>query len=194
MPLLISLRPATPEDEPLLLQIYSSTREEELAVTGWSPPQMEAFLRMQFDAQHRHYHEQCPDAAYDIILSANTDTGFQPVLSLPRLVAELPSDPYPAGRLYVDRRPNEIHIIDIALLPNHRNKGIGTVLLESLIAEAKTVGKRVTIYVERNNPARTLYDRLGFTVTQEHDLYLLMGKASDLLMPSRYNERSVESA
>ena len=198
MALLIALRPATSEDAALLLKIYSSTREEELAVTGWSLQQTEAFLRMQFEAQHRYYHEQWPDAAYDIIVTSENEspqsaTGFQPVLrdtarsphrleacvtlgSRPRIVDKLPLVGVPAGRLYIDRRLDEIHILDIALLPEHRNAGIGTVLLESLIAEATGAGKRVTIFVERNNPARSLYDRLGFRTIEEHDIYLLLAR------------------
>ena len=52
--------------------------------------------------------------------------------------------------------------MDIALLPEYRGRGIGTALLEELLVEADATGRRVTIHVERFNPARRLYERLGF--------------------------------
>ena len=89
----ITFRPIRPEDEALLYQIYASTREEELAQVPWNTAEKEAFLRMQFNAQHQYYQEQFPHAAFQIILG----------------------DDRPIGRLYVDRRPDVIHLIDESL-------------------------------------------------------------------------------
>ena len=79
-----------------------------------------------------------------------------------------------SGRLYVERRPNELHILDIAILPAWRNQGIGTQLLRDLISEARATGVPVGIYVEHNNPAMRLYERLGFRSIAEHGLYFQM--------------------
>ena len=147
-----SLRPVQAEDEALLFEIYASTRTEEMALVDWSDAQKEAFLRMQFAAQHQHYQNVFPDARFDIILS----------------------DDRPIGRLYVDRRPDEIRIVDIALLPEARNQGVGSSLVKELLAEARDAGKPVRIHVERNNPALRLYERLGFARTGETGIYLLM--------------------
>jgi len=127
----LSLRPARSEDEEFLYQVYANTREEEMAQTGWDEAQRESFLRMQFNAQHAYYHEQFPDAQYSVILSGDG----------------------PVGRLYVDRRDDEIRIIDIALLSEHRRNGFGGTLLGELIEEATATGKLIQIHVERNNPA-----------------------------------------
>ncbi len=83
----------------------------------------------------------------------------------------------PAGRLYVARWEDEIRIVDIALLPEHRGNGLGTALLRELIEEADAAGKPLSIHVEQNNPARPLYDRLGFEEAGEFGVYVLMRRA-----------------
>lgn len=148
----ITRRPITSDDEALLYRIYASTREEELALTSWDDAQKAAFLMMQFTAQHRYYQENYPHAAFDVILLNGQ----------------------PAGRLYVDRWPEEIRIIDITLLPEYRNAGIGTKLLKGILEEATQAGKKVGIHVERFNPAMRLYERLGFSTVGEHGVYYLM--------------------
>ena len=145
----INLRPIVPEDEAFLYQVYAGTRTEELAVTGWDEAQKEQFLRMQFHAQHRYYQETFPDACYQVIAS----------------------EEHLAGRLYVDRRPEEIGIIDIALLPAYRGLGIGSVLLKEILAEASAARKPVRIYVERFNRALRLYERLGFRMIGDTGVY-----------------------
>jgi GNAT superfamily N-acetyltransferase len=148
----VALRAATPEDEPFLHSVYASTRADELALVEWDDAQKTAFVEMQFTAQHRYYHDHYPDATFDVVLC----------------------DGEPAGRLYVARWPAEFRIIDIALLPVYRDRGIGAQLLEQIMAEAARTGKRVSIHVERFNPALRLYTRLGFQPSADHGVYLLM--------------------
>jgi ribosomal protein S18 acetylase RimI-like enzyme len=148
----ITTRAIRPEDEPFLRRVYAGTREEELAVVPWSIDQKDAFLRMQFDAQHRYYQDQFPDASFDVILREDR----------------------PVGRLYVDRRDDEIRIIDIALVPEARGGGIGGLLLSDLIAEAGSARKPIRIHVERANRALSLYQRLGFSEIGQTDFYYLM--------------------
>jgi ribosomal protein S18 acetylase RimI-like enzyme len=148
----ITFRPIGPDDEPFLYRVYASTRTEELAPLDWDAAQKEAFLRMQFNAQHRYYQEQFPDASFQIILADNR----------------------PVGRLYVQRCPEELHVIDVALLPEHRRASIGSALLNDLLAEADQAGLPVRIYVERFNPALHLYHRLGFTVIGDTGVYFHM--------------------
>lgn len=151
----VTRRPIGEQDMDFLLHLYASTREEELAVVPWSPDQKMAFLRQQFDAQHRHYQEYCAGAAFDLLLV----------------------DGRPAGRLYVERDPKEIRIVDIALMPEFRGRGIGTGLMTELFAEADASGRPIAIHVEVNNPARRWYDRLGFQSVGEAGVYLLMERA-----------------
>jgi ribosomal protein S18 acetylase RimI-like enzyme len=107
---------------------------------------------MQFDAQDAWWRENYTGATFDVILVEGE----------------------PAGRLYVHRGENEIRIVDVALLPEHRGNGIGTSLLRELIAEADADGKSVTIHVERMNPALRLYERLGFSVAEDKGVYLFL--------------------
>ena len=148
----ITRRPITPDDEEFLRQVYASTREEELALTDWDTAQKEAFVQMQFAAQHRYYQENYRQTTFDVILV----------------------DGQPAGRLYVARWAKQIRIVDIALLPEYRNAKIGSALLHELMTEAAAAGKPVSIHVERYNPALRLYTRLGFVPIGEHGVYLLM--------------------
>ncbi len=148
----IALRPVEAADEPFLYRVYAGTREEELAPVPWTAAQKDAFLRQQFAAQHRHYREHYPDAAFGIVLC----------------------DSVPAGGLYVARWPDEIRIVDIALLPEYRNRGIGGALLRDLLAEGARTGRRVSIHVELFNPAWRLYERLGFAPVANRGVYLLL--------------------
>jgi ribosomal protein S18 acetylase RimI-like enzyme len=144
-----------PGDREFLYRVYASTRAEELAVVPWDDAQKDAFLRMQFDAQDAWWRENYAGATFDVILA----------------------DGEPAGRLYVHRGPSEIRIVDVALLPEHRGSGIGTRLLDGLVAEGDAAGKSVTIHVERMNPALRLYERLGFSVAEDKGVYLFLERA-----------------
>ncbi len=148
----LSLRPATPEDGPFLFRVYAGTRQEELAPTGWSDEQKEGFLRMQFAAQDAHYRAHYPGAEY--------------------LVIELAGEA--VGRLYLWRSEKETRVMDIALLPHARGRGLGSRLLREVIAQAQAAGRDVSIHVEEHNPARRLYQRLGFREVELRGIYLYM--------------------
>lgn len=149
---MVELRPATPADRELLTAVYASTRAEEMAALAWPPAEKDAFVLMQFDAQDRHYRTHFPHADYDVVVV----------------------DGRPAGRLYVDRGPGELRILDVALLPEARAMGIGTSLLRDLMAEADAAGVPVRLHVETYNPARRLYERLGFTAAGQTGVHVLM--------------------
>lgn len=144
----VSLRPVEPADEEFLLCLYATTRAGELSLVDWTDEQKASFVRHQFDAQTHHYREHYPTATFDLILV----------------------DGEPAGRLYVDRWPSETRIVDIAVLPELRGRGIGRGLIEQIQAE----GRDVSIHVERFNPAQRLYARLGFESEDAGPVYLLM--------------------
>lgn len=148
----LRLRPIEDADLPFLREVYASTREEELRQTAWPDAEKAAFLRMQFDAQHAHYRQHYADARFDLILDGDV----------------------PVGRLYVDRGDDDIRIVDIALLPEHRRKGHGTGLLADLLDEAARTGRTVSIHVERFNPALAFYERLGFEHVADTGVYFLM--------------------
>jgi ribosomal protein S18 acetylase RimI-like enzyme len=148
----IALRPIRPEDEGFLFEVYASTRLDELTALGWREAQREAFLRMQFRAQQQSYLAQFPMADFTIILCHDR----------------------PIGRLYIERRADEILGIDIALLPEYRQAGIGTAVLQGLLTEAACRHKPFRIHVEKFNRAQHLYQRLGFTTLDDDGVYLFM--------------------
>lgn len=148
----ISYREETEEDRPFTAALYASTRAEEVASTGWPLEAQHAFLRQQFEAQHEHYRRHYPDAEWLII-----ERGGEAI-----------------GRLYTEVWPSQIRIIDIALAPAARGQGIGRAIIEDVGAVARSLGKSVSIHVEKNNPARFLYQRIGFRVVEDKGIYDLM--------------------
>jgi ribosomal protein S18 acetylase RimI-like enzyme len=149
----LALRTEADDDIPFLVGLYGSTREEELDQVPWLPGAKEEFVRSQFDLQRAHYRNHYPGAAFDLILV----------------------DGRPGGRLYVHRGDAGIRIMDIALTPEFRGRGIGTHYLRLLQQESTTTGKTLSIHVEIHNPAKRLYERLGFRVSGSHgDIYLRM--------------------
>lgn len=147
-------------DMPFLALLYRSTREQELAQTPWSEGEKRAFIDMQFRAQHDHYQKHYPDALWLII----EQTGR------------------PVGRLYLERWDTEHRIIDIALLPAVRGRGIGGAILRDLLEEAAAEGKSVGIHVEKLNPAMSLYRRLGFRPVEDKGVYDLLVWRTDAVV------------
>ena len=138
----IDLRTVVREDEEFLFQVYASSRADEVAAWGMDPAQLEGLLRMQFRAQQFQY-DEIEESGNSIILSDNR----------------------PVGRLIVDRTEKEILLAEIALLPEYRNSGVGTCVINDLKSEAAGKGIPVRLHVTKGNPARMLYQRLGFAVT-----------------------------
>lgn len=148
----VRLRPVNQEDDAFIYEVYKTTRVEEMRHVPWNDEQREAFLKMQFSAQQTHYSTYYKDTSHDIIL-----LGKQPV-----------------GRLYVAREEDGIRILDITILPEHRNKGLGTPLIKDLMAEAARAHLPLSIHVEFYNPSHRLFDRLGFSKVEDDGFNHLM--------------------
>lgn len=149
----VTLRPVSAEDEEFLLSVYAGTRAHELAQVPWSDEQKGTFVRWQFDLQRKDYEANYPNATYDVIWV----------------------DDSPAGRIWISRDDEQIHLLDIALLDEFQNRGVGTALLRRLINEAVSNNKRLRHMVfSLNTDARRFYERLGFVVLEEVGAYLQM--------------------
>ena len=148
----LTLRPETAADEPFLYQLYATTRDYEMVHVPWDDVQKQAFLRQQCEAQLKHYRLHYRDAEFQII--------------------EL--DGRPIGRIYVHRGPQYVCLMDIALLREYRGRGIGSELTSELLQQAQAEGKIVTLHVEHMNPARHLYERLGFKMVEDKGIYWKM--------------------
>lgn len=148
----VTFRPAVPDDQAFLLQLYASTRLDELGLLDWDENQKQAFIGMQFNAQRQQYSASYPRADSRIILLEDR----------------------PAGRILIDRGEHQITLVDIALLTEHRGMGIGTHLIEELLAEAAATAKMVRLHALKSSPTIRLYERLGFTKAGDDGAYLEM--------------------
>ena len=145
----IRLRPERPEDEPFLFAVYASTREEELNLTGWDAATRAAFLDLQFKAMRQGYRSMFPQGEFTIILLAGQ----------------------PVGRQVVNCTGTEIRLVDVALLPAYRGRGIGTILLRQLLGAAARLNKPLRLRVLKTSRPARLYERVGFCRVGEEGLY-----------------------
>jgi ribosomal protein S18 acetylase RimI-like enzyme len=148
----ITLRPATDADYHFMRRLYESTREEEMKQFPFDEFQKREFLDQQFGAQYQHYQLHYPTCERNII----------------------EKDGQPIGRLWIDEWRDQIRLVDIALMPEWRGSGIGSMLLRDVLSRGAKAGKPVTIHVEGFNPALRLYERLGFEKVDTNGVYFLM--------------------
>ncbi len=150
----ISMRPAVlPEDEAFLSGLYATTREEDVAMWGLPEEQARALVDMQYRAQKMQYDAQYPDARHEIIL-------FEGI---------------PVGRSMASWKETALHGIDLAILPEYRSKGIGSIILKNWARDAEETGRTFNFSVVKTNfKAIKLYQRLGFVFTGETVSHYLM--------------------
>lgn len=148
----ITLEPEQADDDGFLFELYSTTRADEMALTPWNDEQQRAFLRQQYELRRLHYRGYHSGAEYLLIRR----------------------DGYAIGRIAIDRSEDEIRIVDIALVPKHRGRRIGSQLIHELLVEASLRNIPVTLHVERHNRAAVLYQRLGFRVIEDSGVYLFL--------------------
>lgn len=148
-PFAISLRPENGKDETFLLAVYASAREEELAMTGWDDAKCRQFIEIQFKAMRQGYATAFPQAEFSIILL----------------------DGHPIGRVVVNRTDREIRIVDMALLSEHRGKGIGTDLMQTWRTEAAQCRKPLRLRVVKSTRPANWYKRLGFVPIDEDGVH-----------------------
>ncbi len=161
----ITFRPIAHSDIPFLYTVYRSTRIEELSQAHFSKEELEDFLKMQFSLQHQQYMDHYPNATFEVIINDST----------------------PIGRLYMNESEDDMRIMDIALLPEFRNRGIGSTIMHHIIQTSEKLKKSVSLHVEYNNPALRLYEKLGFKIYTKGSVYILMKREADFdndLIPS----------
>ena len=141
----VTLRAACADDAGFERAVFESARADAGLLAAWPEELRRPFLDQQFQFQTLHYARTYPHASRNIIQASGQ----------------------PIGRFILDRGMEEWCVIDIALMPAWRGRGIGAALLRATLAEAAQARVRVTLTVDTNNPARRLYARLGFAVTDE---------------------------
>jgi GNAT superfamily N-acetyltransferase len=148
----ISTRPVTPEDDQFLRQVYKSSRGDDLRELDWDEDRINEFLEMQYDAERKFFENDYRKASDQIVAL----------------------DGQPAGRLMVERREHEIRCVDLSLLPEHRNQGVGTFIITTLQSEATAAGLPLRLQVIRFNRAVNLFERMGFVRTSETGTHFQM--------------------
>lgn len=149
----LAVRPALPQDEIFLYDLYSAVRGPEFALAPVTPAQREHLIRMQFRAQMSAYTYTYPNSCYHVVLL----------------------DSKPVGRLWVAPQLDELHLVDIAVHPSVQRKGIGTVLIRRLQEEAARARLPIRCCVFRFNPGSlAFHQRLGFTIVREDQMHYYM--------------------
>ena len=149
----LTFRQLADSDRAFVFDLYALVRAQELAPVPWPEEAKRAFLLDQAALQHQHYVANYPGA--DLLV--------------------IGVDSAPIGRIYVYRSAREIRLMDIALLPEWRGRGIGGALLAELMAEARRSDSSITLHVEPDNPAQRLYRRLGFRLLEQRGVYDFLG-------------------
>ena len=145
----IFLRRATPEDESFLFRLYCAVRAPEFELLPLAGEQKTRLVRMQFTAQREAYRASYPGSDYEIVQQGG----------------------HPIGRIWIERLPDAFWLVDIALLPEACNHGVGAWLLAQLQAEAKAAGKPLRSIVSRFNPGSyRFHQRLGFRLIEEDEV------------------------
>lgn len=139
------MRPARPADREFERRLFESARPDAAVLAGWPAATRRPFLDQQFQFQTTHYAGEYPRAERLIVTAKGA----------------------PVGRLIVERTGLPWQIVDIALLPSARRRGLGGALLGAVLAVAARAAAEVALTVEQGNPAQRLYERLGFTVTAD---------------------------
>jgi ribosomal protein S18 acetylase RimI-like enzyme len=142
----LTWRDETDDDQPFLLELYASTRADELAVLGWDAAQLDQFVSMQFRVKEADYRSTYPNAE--------------------RLIAVIGA--HRVGRMVLDRGPDDVVLVDVALVPGHRNAGHGSQLLQAIVTQAGDDGLAVRLHVDKGSAALRLYQRFGFQVIADH--------------------------
>lgn len=137
----ITLRPATPDDEPFQQALFVSWKAPELFLDLLPEDMRAPLLAMQWPIHRDGLATSFPAARREIILVDGT----------------------PAGAWAVERTAHAIHLREIALMPEYRGKGLAQSLIARLQAEAQATHQPLRLHVSRMNlPALSLYTRLGF--------------------------------
>lgn len=150
----LQLRPCAQPDLPFLRQLYGELRARELDQTGWPAEARTAFLDSQFSLQHRHFTTHYAAANFWMVEHHRAAI----------------------GRYYLLRDAKHFLVVDIALHPDWRGRGIGSTLLTWAQAQASEAGAcGIDLHVDvRNVDAHRLYTRLGFIETAREAPYIRM--------------------
>ena len=149
----VSLRPETPADEAFLRHLILESVAQELGAAAWPEPMRSHLLGVQYAGRRQSRRMNFPDAASQVIQADGENAGWVVTASL----------------------PEEMHIVDIMILPEMRGRGIGTAAIQEILSTAAHAGKPLRLSVNpMNQGAIRLYERLGFRKIGEDEVQYFM--------------------
>jgi len=148
----ITLRPATEDDQDFLLELFKSSRGDDLRGLGWDEERIGEFLEMQYEAHQNFLANDYPNLEAQIILSGGGAIGL----------------------LATAQQPQEIRLVDLSLVPEQRNRGTGALLIRELQAQSAAAKRPLRLQIIRFNRAAGLFERLGFSRTSETGTHFQM--------------------
>jgi RimJ/RimL family protein N-acetyltransferase len=149
----LRIRPETEADEDFLFSLFESVKGPEMAAMPADPRTKRQLLSMQFRAMTQSYRAAFPGARYDIVLL----------------------DSEPIGRLILHLSPAHAHVVHVALVPQMRNRGIGTALMAAILQEPRRRSAVCEAQVAiGNTPSLRLWKRLGFTERERSETDVIL--------------------
>jgi GNAT superfamily N-acetyltransferase len=137
----IHLRLMQPADEAVFRRLYAEVRAPEMRMTQWPQAEIQAFCDSQYSAQDHHYREYYADLEQWAICRGDDVI----------------------GRLYLATFGGIFILMDITIALAWRGQGIGSSIVADVVRQADLASREMQLHVEPDNPARRLYQRLGFT-------------------------------
>jgi ribosomal protein S18 acetylase RimI-like enzyme len=145
----VTRRAATEQDDAFLYELFKAVRLPDFANVPIAPEQLDALMRMQYAGQKLSYASQYPGGHDLVLLHGN-----------------------PVGRIWVYRAPQQHQIVDISLLPEYRNRGIGGGLVTEATGTAREAGVMLCCSVALTNPGSLrFHHRLGFRIVSQDEMY-----------------------
>jgi ribosomal protein S18 acetylase RimI-like enzyme len=142
-----------PSDDAFLFALFCQSRGPGENFAFLEPALREQLMRQQFIGQSAGYRAQYPNARFEI----------------------LEQDQQTIGRVVVDETFEAMTIVDLALLPEWRGRGIGSYAINTILAEAREARKPVFLCVfASNTDALRLYRRLGFEICSASEIDICM--------------------
>lgn len=157
----IHLRLMQPEDEAVFRRLYAEVRAPEMRMTQWPEAQIQAFCDSQYSAQDHHYREYYPDLEQWAICRGDDVI----------------------GRLYLATFGDLFILMDITIALAWRGQRIGSSIVADVVRQADLMSRQMQLHVEPENPARRLYQRLGFIALADQstsEIYLEMRRAASV--------------
>jgi ribosomal protein S18 acetylase RimI-like enzyme len=145
----VTTRAATEQDDAFLFELFKAVRLPEFAYASLAPAQHDLLMDIQYAGQKQSYNAQYAGGDHIVLV-----------------------DGLPIGRIWLFRGDAEHQLVDISLMPEFRNRGIGGVLVRDAVAAARDAGVRLCCSVAVTNAASLrFHQRLGFQIAGQDEIY-----------------------